>query len=120
MSLLQSLRRPLNLSFNLHRTIVSVQPRRPFASTDKGGEAQDSKPGWEGRKGDDHALHRPALDPQAKESHEARKDHEQGKEGSQAISQKDERQSNKRAKEEHPEAPGPVLGMNDERGSKGH
>jgi len=26
---------------------------------------------------------------------------------------------NKKAKEEHPEAPGPVIGMNDERGGKG-
>jgi hypothetical protein len=44
------------------------------------------------------------------------KDHEQLKEGSQATSRKDERNNNKRAKEDHPEAPEPVIGMNEERG----
>ncbi len=33
-----------------------------------------------------------------------------------AASESDARDDNKRAKEEHPEAPGPVIGMNDERG----
>jgi len=46
------------------------------------------------------------------------KDHQQGKEGSDAISRKDERKSGQKAKEEFPEAP-VVIGMNDERGSKG-
>lgn len=36
--------------------------------------------------------------------------------GSSAINERDEKNSNAKAKEEHPEAPGPVLGMNDERG----
>ena len=39
---------------------------------------------------------------------------------SQATSQKDVRNSNERAKQEHPEAPEPIIGMNEERGSKGH
>ena len=38
---------------------------------------------------------------------------------SQATSQKDQRNSNERAKKEHPEAPEPVIGMNEERGGKG-
>jgi hypothetical protein len=33
-----------------------------------------------------------------------------------ATGEKDVRNSNKKAKQDHPEAPGPVLGMNDERG----
>lgn len=45
------------------------------------------------------------------------KDHEELKEGSQAISRRDEDQSNKKAKRDHPEAPEPVIGMNEERGS---
>jgi hypothetical protein len=45
------------------------------------------------------------------------KDHEQLKEGSQAISRRDESQGNKKAKQDHPEAPEPVIGMNEERGS---
>ena len=40
---------------------------------------------------------------------------QQGKEGSQGISGKDEGNFNKKAKEDHPEAPEPVIGMNDER-----
>jgi hypothetical protein len=35
----------------------------------------------------------------------------------QSTSQQDQRNSNKRAEQDHPEAPGPVIGMNDERGS---
>ena len=39
---------------------------------------------------------------------------------SQATSQKDSRNNNERAEKDHPEAPRPVIGMNEERGSKGH
>lgn len=114
-----------------------IASRRCFAATsekDKG--AQNSTPGWEGRHGDDHVLHRDKHDAQSAPSHEARQDKAQGKEGSSAISQKDERNSTKKAKEEHPEAPEPIIGMQSgnelkpmhegctdfipERGSKGH
>lgn len=37
-------------------------------------------------------------------------------EGSSAASQKDPGNQNEKAKRDHPEAPGPVIGMNDERG----
>lgn len=53
---------------------------------------------------------------QAESSHQARRDHEELKEGSQAISRKDEGNNNERAKKDHPEAPDVVIGMNDERG----
>ncbi len=36
--------------------------------------------------------------------------------GSAATSEKDKNNQNKKAKEDHPEAPGVVIGMNDERG----
>ncbi len=36
---------------------------------------------------------------------------------SQAISEQDTGGHNKKAQNEHPKAPGPVIGMNDERGS---
>jgi len=52
-------------------------------------------------------------------SQDAMQQKKDGKEGTQAISQKDERNSNKRAEEDHSEAPKPVIGMNDERGQKG-
>lgn len=41
-------------------------------------------------------------------------------EGGAATSQADERNNTERAKKEHPEAPDVVIGMQDERGAKGH
>jgi hypothetical protein len=96
---------------------TSVAARRSFASSQancKG--SQNSTPGWEGRSGDDHAVNRDGLDVQSDSAQEAMKSKQEGKEGSQAISEKDEGSHNKRAEEDHPEAPGPVIGMNDERG----
>ena len=96
----------------------SIAARRLFASTqadDKG--SQNSTPGWEGRHGDDHAVKRDRHDVQGDASQEGMKQHQEGKEGSQAISRKDEGSYNKKAEEEHPKAPKPVIGMNDERGS---
>lgn len=39
-----------------------------------------------------------------------------GSEQTSSTNEKDYRNQNKKAKEENPEAPGPVLGINDERG----
>lgn len=39
---------------------------------------------------------------------------------SQATSQRDVGNNNERAKKDNPEAPEPVIGMNDEKGGKGH
>lgn len=46
-------------------------------------------------------------------------DHDAGT-GGNATARRDETQSTQRAKEEHPEAPDVVIGMQDERGQKGH
>ena len=90
-----------------------VSGQRNFARTSAAFKGnQNATTPWEGRHGDDHVLHRDAQDAQSAPSHEARNDKEQGKEGSTAISQKDERNSNQKAKDENPEAPGPVIGMN--------
>ena len=87
--------------------------RRLFAeSNDHNATSENSTPGWGGRTGDDHALNRDGLDVQSESSNKARSEKEQGTEGSGAISQKDERNANQRAKDENPEAPGPVIGMN--------
>ncbi|KAI9803075.1 MAG: hypothetical protein M1833_001145 [Piccolia ochrophora] len=43
-----------------------------------------------------------------------------GGEQSGAASEKDKGAHNERAEKDHPEAPKPVIGMNDERGGKGH
>lgn len=73
---------------------------------------QNATPGWEGRHGDDHVLNRDKMDAQSEPSNQAREDKAAGKEGSTAISQKDERNSAQKTREEFPEAPGPIIGMN--------
>ncbi len=72
---------------------------------------------WAGeRPKEGHVVNRTdANDVQSEASQSGMKQKEEGKEGSQGISQKDERDSNKKAAEDHPEAPKPVIGMNDER-----
>ena len=90
-----------------------VAARRNFAKTPENGKGdQNATPGWEGRHGDDHVLHRDKLDSQGKASNEAREQKQAGQEGSSAISERDERNSTQKAREEHPEAPGPIIGMN--------
>jgi hypothetical protein len=76
-------------------------------------KAYDSGPGWKGRDHDDHAVNRPPLDPEAEAAHSGMEKHEKGEDGGSALSQKDEGDNNKRAKEDNPEAPEPVLGVND-------
>lgn len=71
---------------------------------------------WEGRQPEEHVT-------RTEDKHNIQKDaSESGKEeraqggGSQATSEGDHGNMNEKAKKDHPEAPGPVLGMNDERG----
>lgn len=78
---------------------------------DSGSGSQASSPGWSGRPGSDHVLHRDGRDAQSAPSKQARDDKAAGKEGSGAISQKDERNAGDRAKEEFPEAKD-AIGMN--------
>jgi hypothetical protein len=60
---------------------------------------------------DDHVVNKiDANDVQAEGAQSAMKEKKEGKEGSQGISQKDEGKFNKKAKENHPEAPTPVIG----------
>lgn len=98
----------------------SRRPGSPFElralSTTPSHRANDSA-GWKGREGDEHAVNRDGKDVQSEQSHEAMKKHESLEEGSQAISRKDEGNNNKRAEKDNPEAPKPVIGMNEERGS---
>jgi len=93
-------------------------PEQPCTADSKAStRAQDAGPGWSGRDGRDHAVKRPPYDVQAEAAQQGLKDHKEGKEGSDAISRKDERKNQSKAKDEFPEAP-VVIGMNDERGSK--
>ena len=64
---------------------------------------------WEGRQPEEHVTNRKdELDVQSSASKSGVQER--------AASQKDHGDQNKKAKEDHPEAPGPVIGMNDERG----
>ena len=65
-------------------------------------------------------MKRPAHDVQADTAQQGMKDHQEGKEGSDAISRKDERGNQERAKKDFPESPMGGIGMNEERGSKDH
>ena len=60
---------------------------------------------------DDHVVNKTdANDVQADAAQSAMKEKKEDKGGSQSISQKDEGKFNKKVKEEHPEAPTPVIG----------
>jgi hypothetical protein len=111
----------------LHRsTQLHLRPSftAHFASTNANEKGtQNSRPGWSGRPAEDHATQRDRLDAQGDASQEGMKKFQEDQDqntktvSGQAITREDERNANRRAKEEHPEAPGPVIGMNDERGS---
>jgi len=110
------------------RSLFQSYPRRLTTTTAARAQNEDSTPGWSGRKSDEHAVNRSANDPQSKAAKEGQEERaktggEKGTgtgTGSAATSRRDEKDSNRRAKEEHPEAPEPVIGMNEERGGKGH
>ncbi len=53
---------------------------------------------------------------QSSGSKAGKRDRVDGNKQSSAASEADARQDNSRAKKDNPEAPGPVIGMNDERG----
>lgn len=100
----------------LRQPLLFQSTRRLASGSQNPNEAShDSGPGWKGRPTDDHAVNRDSgLDVQSDAAHSGMKQHEKGEEGSQGLSRKDEGNNNQKAKEDHPEAPGPVLGMNDE------
>ena len=76
--------------------------------------------GWEGRKPEEHATNRKdELDVQSSAAESGKRERASGSEQSSATNEKDHGNQNEKAKKDHPEAPGPVLGMNDERGSVG-
>ena len=76
---------------------------------------------WHGRETEEHAVNRKdELDVQANASQSGGRERASGDERqSQASTEKDSGNQNEQAKKDHPEAPGPVIGMNDERGQVG-
>ena len=72
---------------------------------------------WDGRQADEHVTNRKdTLDIQSAASKGGKQSRAEDSHQSGATSEKDTGNHNERAKKDHPEAPGPVIGMNDERG----
>ncbi|KAI9678008.1 MAG: hypothetical protein M1817_005952 [Caeruleum heppii] len=93
---------------------------RPFSTT-LAAFKDDSESGLN-RKSKDHTTNsKDELDVQSAASKAGKRDRASGSEGgSQAATEADQGNNNARAKKDHPEAPDVVIGMNDERGGKGH
>lgn len=79
--------------------------------------------GWEGRQPEEHPTNSDDdLNVQVSATHSGREDRSKGDPSvsggghSVATVEKDKGNQNEQAQKDHPEAPGPVLGMNDERG----
>ena len=73
---------------------------------------------WEGRKADEHVVNREdELDVHSEASQSGMREREKDDpDHSQGTSEKDKGKHNERAEKDHPEAPKPVIGMNDEKG----
>lgn len=77
---------------------------------------------WSGRQPQEHVSNRQdELNVQSGASQSGKRERATDDENaSQGTTEKDSGNQNEQAKKDHPEAPGPVIGMNDERGGKGH
>ena len=99
---------------------VSRIPCQPYlvrsfgSSTCRSAEATKD---WEGRDPKEHVARQDHhINVHASASVEGRNERSTGSRGESASTEKDHKDGNRQAKEDHPEAPGPVIGMNDERG----
>lgn len=92
-----------------------VARARTFSSTSPGFSST-----WKGRQADEHVTNsKDDLNVHSSASGSGKQERASGSEhssSSAAISEKDHGDQNAKAKKDHPEAPGPVIGMNDERG----
>ena len=97
------------------RTLYLTQKRLASAGSETGSK-------WHGRQAEEHVSNRKdELDVQSSAAQSGRRERASGDEKqSQATTEKDSGNQNEQAKKDHPEAPGPVIGMNDERGQVGH
>ena len=90
-------------------------PARPFASSTL--RSAEATKDWEGRQPEEHVANQDHhIDIHSSASVEGRNERSSGSRGESASTEKDHKTGNQRAKKDHPEAPGPVIGMNDERG----
>ena len=90
---------------------------RPLSSLTKNRFASGTSD-WSGRQPQEHVQNRgDELDIQSGASQSGKREQvSDNKNTSQGISEKDSGNQNEQAQKDHREAPGPVIGMNDERG----
>ncbi|GAD99817.1 conserved hypothetical protein [Paecilomyces variotii No. 5] len=85
--------------------------------------------GWTGTTTDDHAINRTKkkdiTDPQMESTQSGQGERERNESiadssKSSSTTERDVNKSGERAKKEHPHAPEPIIGVNDEKGEKGY
>ncbi|MCJ1455435.1 hypothetical protein MMC28_005790 [Mycoblastus sanguinarius] len=113
LTLSHSLRTPLRRTIPLTLRSLLLTPTRLYAT---------GTSDWTGREPHEHVTNcKDELNIQSSASQSGKKARASDQENqSQATSEKDSGNQNEQAKKDHPEAPGPVIGMNDERGGMGH
>ncbi|KAL6715563.1 hypothetical protein ACLMJK_006524 [Lecanora helva] len=106
---------------SLRSPLLRTQRRSLFIPTSSR-FATGSDPQWTGRQAKEHVTNRgDELDVQSGASQSGKRERASNDEKqSQGTTEKDKGNQNEQAKKDHPEAPGPVIGMNDERGQMGH
>jgi len=98
--------------FSLYPLRASVIPRSRALSTTAARFSKETTQ-WDGRHGDEHVLNREdELDVQSAASKSGKRQRAEGSHADSAATETDSRGDNAQAKKDHPEAPGPVIGMN--------
>lgn len=108
--------RPSVRALTLVPTIFHTFPRSlPFLTQHRFASGTSD---WSGRQAHEHVSNRKdELDVQSGASQSGQRERAADNENaSQGTSEQDSGNQNEQAKKDHPEAPGPVIGMNDERG----
>ena len=104
------------LSPILRHTFPSIIPRTPrFLVSSITARSNGT---WQGRQPSEHVTNQDQeLDIHSSASKSGKRQRAEGDgKDSSAATEKDVGNQNEKAKKDHPEAPGPVIGMNDERG----
>ncbi|KAL1885437.1 hypothetical protein Plec18167_000931 [Paecilomyces lecythidis] len=85
--------------------------------------------GWTGTSTEDHAINRTKkkdiTDPQMESTQSGQEERERNESiadssKSSSTTERDVNKSSERAKKDHPHAPEPIIGVNDEKGEKGY
>lgn len=98
--------------FSLYPFRACVIPHSRTLSTTAPRFSKDTTQ-WDGRHGDEHVLNRDdELDVQSAASKSGKRQRAEGSHADSAATETDSRGDNAQAKKDHPEAPGPVIGMN--------